>query len=324
MTAASSTVPARYREGVTAVVVEVLEIFGSRVDHLPMSLRDTGVVVAAGAVLALAACGGGGGSDAKSSTSSTSAAKQSSSTKAFVDVVTCDNAGGSGTSTGTIENQGSAAAAYTITIGFYDEDAKKVGQGTDTTATVAPGGSADWTVTASGLDSGDLVCHTLDIASGGGGTTSPTSATSATAEEFPCDIVSQSDVAQAVGNPVEPGDGVTNHVSEDDVTFTARECSWSASPGTAGSEARLQVSRAADNDGTDPGCPPYPGTSTPVPGLGTAASWSWTDPGTSETVGTLRVCSAGGLVDVTITGSTSGDAHLAAARAIAEQALAAL
>lgn len=292
-----------------------------------MILRSVRIAVAAGAVLVLAACGGGGGSKASPSTGTKKQATSGkSATNAFVDIQTCDNAGGEGSATGTIENQGSKAVVYTITIGFYDAKNKKVGEGEDTTSSVAPGGSADWSVTASGLGSGDLVCHTVDIttggSTGGGGGTATSTTSSASAAEFPCDLVSQSDVGQVVGNPVDAGDAVTNHVTEDTVSYTARECSWSGSG--AVDEVRLQVSRAQDNGGKDPGCPPYPGSSVPESGIGTSATWSWVDAGTTSTIGTLRVCSPQGLVDVTISGSTSGDAHLAAARAVAEKALAAL
>lgn len=286
-----------------------------------MKLRSVRLAVAMGAVLALATCGSGGdGSKASPSSTAKPAGGGKSATDAFVDVETCDNSGGRGTSTGTIENQGSTAVSYTITIGFFDESDKQVGTGSDTTAVVAPGGSADWAVTASGLGSNDLVCHTVDITSRGGKVT--TSTTAAVDAEFPCDLVTETDLGQIVGNPVDPGDAITNQVTEDTVTFTARECSWSATGEV--DEVRLQVSRKQDNGGQDPGCLPYPGTSTPVPGIGTSAVWSWVDAGTTSTIGTLRVCSAQGLVDVTISGSTSGDAHLAAARAVAEKALAAL
>lgn len=289
-----------------------------------MKLPSGHGVVAACAVLAFAACGGGGGSKASPSTSSSSAGKTSA-TRAFIDLQTCDNAGGTGTATGTIENQGTKAVAYTITVGFFTAGGnKKLGAGTDTTSTVSPGASADWAVTASGLGRADPDCHTLGITTGGAVSGGTTTTTGTAAEEFPCDLVAQNDVSRIVGNPVDPGDAVTTHVTEGQVGYTARQCIWGAPIATDGTDARLQVSRAEDNDGADPGCPPIPGSSVPVVGLGTSATWSWVDPGTSTTVGTLRVCSAPALIEVTITGSTSGDAHLAAARAVAEQALSAL
>jgi hypothetical protein len=61
-----------------------------------------------------------------------------------------------------------------------------------------------------------------------------------------------------------------------------------------------------------------------VGGLGSTATWSWVDPGTELTVGTLRVCSAAWIVDVRVSGPGSEATLRAVAVGVAMEVLAAL
>jgi len=292
-------------------------------------------VVAIPLLIALgAACGSS--SSAGKQTASSTASPSSPTTRpagtaqnpAFVDIVTCDNAGGNGDASGTVENQGSTATAYRLQLGFYDSAGNKLlASGSADTATIPPGASGDWQVTVSGLGGADVVCHTvsIDTLSGGasGTTTTPTTG-SAAAEEFPCDLLTQAEIDEIAGNPLDPGDASTNHVTEDTTQWTARACDWGKLGASEPTEVTLAVSRAADFPSGSVQCPAPPGTSTAVAGLGTSATWAWTDAGTSITVGKLRVCAADALVDVTVSGAGSGAALLAVAKGVAGKVLAAL
>jgi hypothetical protein len=279
----------------------------------------------------LGACGNGGASDAgQSSTTlttitSTTTATTGEQASAFIDIETCDNSSGEGTASGTIENQGSSATAYHLQLGFYDSDSNALlATGNIDTTSVEPGATTDWKVSVSGLGSADVVCHTVAPETVTGGSGPATSTTSAGAQlEFPCNLVSQAEIDQITGNPLDPGDAQTNHVTEDDASWTERECAWLKLGVETATEVRLGVSRAADFPSGSVGCPPL-SSSTAVSGVGDQAQWSWNDPGTTVTVGALRVCTGDALLQVTVTGTTSGDGHLEIARSVAETALAAI
>jgi hypothetical protein len=278
-------------------------------------------------VMVLGACGGGTSSSAEKSTATAPTTKAASGqTPVFIDIETCDNNGGNGNATGTIENQGTTATAYRLRVGFYDSATNKLlAEGTVDTATIQPGATGDWKITASGLGSADTVCHTLGVeqsVAGAGGTTTTTGADAAA--EFPCNLISQQEIEQLAGNPLDRGDASTDHVTEDTANWTALECAWLKPGAQNPTEVTLAVSRAADFPEGSVQCPPSPASSTVVTGLGEQALWSWTDTGTTITVGKLRVCADNALVDVTVDSAASGDAHLAIARGVAEKALAAL
>jgi hypothetical protein len=135
--------------------------------------------------------------------------------------------------------------------------------------------------------------------------------------------VSQAEIDQITGNPLDAGDAQTNHVTENDASWTQRECAWLKFGSETATEVRLGVSRAADFPSGSVECPPL-FSSAAVSGLGEQAQWSWNDPGTTVTVGTLRVCTGDVLLEVTVTGTTSGDGHLEVARSVADTALAAI
>lgn len=244
--------------------------------------------------------------------------------KAFIDVVDCTNAGGSGTAAGTIENQGTEATAYRITVGFFDAAGTKLGEGTADTAIAAPGAVVSWSVTAAGLSGTEVICRTVDVMIvGGAGQGSAAAGTAAPSGEFPCTLVSQATIEQLAGNAVQPGDASTVHHDENGVRWTAAECAWLSPPGPA-VEVDLEVSRADGFASGTVGCPPLAGSPTPVDGLGSTATWSWTDPGTEVTVGTLRICSAGALVDVRVSGPGGEGVLRAVATGIATEVIAAL
>lgn len=151
-----------------------------------------------------------------------------------------------------------------------------------------------------------------------------TTTTTVEASQFPCDLVAQERIDEIAGNPLDAGAVFTNHVTEDTESWTAMECSWTTMALDESTEVILDVSLPDDFPSGSVECPPIPGSSEAVGGLGTSAQWSWVDAGTTVTVGDLRVCSDDALVHVKVSGAIGGDALLAVARAAAEEALAGL
>lgn len=259
---------------------------------------------------------GGGATETTPTTSSASSASSVSSggdvaaaTPAFVDIVTCDNLGGSGTATGTIENIGDVAASYRLTIGFLDlASGDQLASGSQQVEAIAPGASADWTITVDGLGAAEVECKTVDFTSGAGPATTITVATG-TAEggggEFPCSLLSQAEIDELAGNTLDPGDATTGDIIEDTVSYVAHTCSWTALGVTDPVEVIVQVSRAEDFPSGSTLCPPLPGADSTVPGVGDEASWAFSGAGTSIEVGELRVCSSSAVISVMVSGPGS-------------------
>lgn len=301
---------------------------GSRVRRGP---NPAGGVVALAVALVAAACSGGSGAAGTADPAGTpgvtappSNAANPDGVHAFIDIVDCESAGGVGSAAGTIENQGTEPAAYRVTMGFFDAAGSKLGEGTADTATAAPGATVDWNVMAGGLGDTEVTCRTVAVGlagSGAGQTSAP--AGTAAAGEYPCTLVAHATVEQLAGNALEPGDANTFNHDENGVLWTSAECIWSLPPGP-GVELELEVTDPAGFPSGSVGCPPLGEPTTPVDGLGPAATWSWVDPGTELTVGTLRVCSAESLVDVRVSGSVDEAALRAAAIGVATEVLAAL
>lgn len=241
---------------------------------------------------------------------------------AFVSIDTCDNNGGSGTSSGTIENQGDSPTAYRIEVNFTDGATGAVlGSGSDETDLVAPGASSGWTVSADGIGDSEPTCHTSRIASASGDRVG--TATTTAVDAFPCDLFTPAAIEKLTGNPLD-GDATTNHITEDSWTWTAKTCTWSNFPATVSepTEVTLNVARADGFESGTVDCPPLSNTAQAIDGLGTKASWSWTDPGTTITVGKLRVCAPNALVDVDVSGAGTEPTLQQIARTVAEAALA--
>ena len=293
----------------------------------PRSARRFPRVALLGAsALFLWACGSSGSTattpETKSKpTSTTTTSSPGADSPAFVDIETCDNNGGSGTASGTIENQGTTATGYTLRIAFTDGSSKQ-SLATETVhlGVVQPGATGEWSLSTSGLGGADVVCHTVGLtalSSGGSGSTG-----SSAAGEFPCDLVAQADVEQIAGNPLGSGDATTDHVTENNVTWTAHSCAWSQPSADNPTEITIAVSRAADFPAGSVRCPAL-SSSTPEAGLGTSAQWSLIDAGTTIVVGDLRVCAPDLLLNVHVDGATAGGVLLTAARAMATKVLAA-
>ncbi len=248
-------------------------------------------------------------------------------TPALVDIETCDNNGGTGSASGTVENDGSSPSAYRLQLGVYDSATNKLlATGSVDIATVAPGSTGDWEINTSGLGSADVVCHTISIDPGGSGSSTsgtPNTTSGSAAAEFPCTLVTQADIEQFAGNPLDAGDAATNHVSEDTANWTEHACSWAKPDASNPTEVTLAVARAADFPSGSVHCPRPVGSSTPVTGLGTSARWSFDASGGAINVGNLRVCTSTLLVDVNVTGPGSNAAQLKVARDVAGKALAA-
>ncbi len=294
--------------------------------------RPAAVVGALTLALIVAACSGGttAGSPLATVQSAPPAAAGSAgggTVSVFVDIVECTNVGGSGTASGTIQNDAGTPTAYRIRVAFRDAAGAQVADGSADTATAAPGATVDWAVSVAGLGDADVSCHTLDVtgisggnppASSGGG--SPPAGSPIA--EYPCTLVSQSAVEKLAGNTVEPGDASTDHHDEDGTQWTAAACSW-VSYDQGATEVDLEVTKAAGFPSGTVGCPPLPGTSVQAAGLSAPATWAWSDPGTQVTVGTLRVCAPAALIDVRVDG-TVGEAGLrSVAEGVASTALAA-
>lgn len=260
------------------------------------------------------------------STTTTAPTSGSGKTEAFVDVVECESSSGSGTSKGTITNDGAVDTAYEITIAFRDASGEEIATGSTTTESAPAGGEVGWTVEVSGLGpvtSEDLSCNTVSVKPVKGGTPTTSDSVGSSDGEFPCGLLSADEVAQILGNPLD-GDAITSPTTEGDLSWTARQCVWSGPPSTTTVEMTLSVSRPEDFPAGTSSCPPPIGTTTPVAGIGDSATWSWTDPGTEETVGELRVCSPGGFVVVRMSGMPDGPQQQQMATAVAEKVLAGL
>ena len=86
----------------------------------------------------------------------------------FNDISTCDNVGGRGIATGTIENTGTETTTYRLEMEFTASDTGEVrGSGVVVVREVAPGDNADWTIEADGVGDGDLICATKAVSAGG-------------------------------------------------------------------------------------------------------------------------------------------------------------
>ena len=214
-----------------------------------------------------------------------------------------------------------------MSVGFFDSATnEQLRSGTFETDTIEPGATADWNLFASGLGDVEVVCHVVGVnavTGSGGPEASASPATTIVEAEYPCDLIPQAEIEQLTTNSVEPGDAATNHVTEGDASWVGHECAWLEPSADTPTEVTIDVARADGFPSGAVACPPL-SSSDPVPNLGTQASWSWSNPGTAITVGTLRVCSSAALVDVRVSGATSSDAHLAVATAVAEKVLAAL
>jgi len=282
-----------------------------------------GVAALVVALMASACSGGSGPASTPGVTAPPASAANPDGVHAFIDIVDCESAGGVGSAAGTIENQGTEPAAYRITMGFFDTAGSKLGEGTADTVTAAPGAAVDWNVTAGGLGDTEVTCRTVAVTlAGGAGQASATAGTAGAAGEYPCTLIAEATVERLAGDALEPGDANTFNHDENGVLWTAAECAWLSSPGPA-VEVELEVTDAAGFPSGMVGCPPLAGSTTPVVGLGSSATWSWVDPGTELTVGTLRVCSAASLVDVRVDGQVGEAALRAAAIGVATEVLAA-
>jgi hypothetical protein len=86
-----------------------------------------------------------------------------------IDVVECDNAGGTVTGSGTLTNGGDTESTFELEIGVHDLDTDALlGSDTVTVGPVGPGEEAQWAIEVTGAGSADVVCRTASatIASG--------------------------------------------------------------------------------------------------------------------------------------------------------------
>lgn len=135
----------------------------------------------AGVALALlvSACGGSGGGNTPtttttagiSSTTTTSAAGAATTRAggddavipAFNSIDTCENDGGAGVASGTLQNTGTVAANFHLELAFLDDAGTELGRGSADLATLQPGDEGPWTIQVSGVGSEVLTCKTVDM-----------------------------------------------------------------------------------------------------------------------------------------------------------------
>lgn len=134
--------------------------------------RGAMCMVVLGVLLGVAACSrddsgtnSGGGQQSGPTTGGTAATTASGGgVKALVDIVDCENDGGSGTASGTVRNQGTEAAAFKLEVGFTDVDnGKRITSGKTTTKVVEPGKEVEWSLEVDGLGDADVECSTVAV-----------------------------------------------------------------------------------------------------------------------------------------------------------------
>ena len=164
----------------------------------------------------------------------------------------------------------------------------------------------------------------------GGATTTPTveetdtaAATTTRPVQFPCDLVPQAEIEEAVGNALGSGTVTASNVREGVVKWRTTECDWSDAD-SEDVDVTLGVSKPADFPSGMVECPALPGPTSRVTGIGTKAYWEVVDAGTTEKVGTLRVCAPNALVQVKLSGARDVESMQNTARGIAEKVLGAL
>jgi hypothetical protein len=137
-----------------------------------MRMLRLGLGLAAGLVVLVAGC-----SDDDSETpvttsspavsSSAPASRGAPASNVVVDIVECDNAGGTVTSSGTLLNGGEESTSFVLEIGVHDLDTDEL-LGTDTVEIepVAPGDEAEWSIEVSGAGSAEVTCRTANVTEG--------------------------------------------------------------------------------------------------------------------------------------------------------------
>jgi hypothetical protein len=140
-------------------------------------------------------------------------------------------------------------------------------------------------------------------------------------DDYPCSLFDLDELGTIIGNSLDQSDGITNNVTEDDVSYVGQQCNWSSSTGE-GNELIVQVSEADDFPSGSVECPPTIGDATIVTGVGNSADYQLVA-ATELEVGTLRVCSDDSFVIVSVDGPV-GEDHQQMAVAIAELTLSAL
>jgi hypothetical protein len=144
-----------------------------------------------------------------------------------------------------------------------------------------------------------------DSAEGPPASSAPASGAAATASEpsgddggaAACDLLSPDEIAGVVGNPVEAGTGMT-----------ASDCLWGSDPEeTSAAVLILQVPEAACESALESDA-----AQTTADGFGVPAFWLWAS--ASGGVGTVSLCTAAGMVTVTVSAGLSDTPDEAAIR----------
>lgn len=149
-------------------------------------------------------------------------------------------------------------------------------------------------------------------------------------DEFPCDILDEAGVEEIFGASErrQPPMADPLNVIEDDLEWTAAQCSWPA-VGNASIESdvppkgSVAVALADDFPDGQVACPTVAGAQA-LDAVGDSAQWVWVDPDTTLKVGELRVCTADALIDVRVSGVDGEPELQAIAVALANAAIDAL
>lgn len=145
-------------------------------------------------------------------------------------------------------------------------------------------------------------------------------------ENFPCSLVTDEKISE-LGGGAFSGRARTTRISEETVSFNAKECLWEQVDGedasTTGTvtEIYLQVSEAADFRSGKVTCHLLPNATGTVDGLGEGAQWAWTTQNDADRLGKLRVCTTTALYTVAVSGPDDEARLEATATAVVEQAM---
>jgi hypothetical protein len=123
------------------------------------------------------------------------------------------------------------------------------------------------------------------------------------AATFPCSLFPQTEIEPLVGNPLDKGSYAFNNVTSNGLQYKSESCNWSAAGGS-GNEVGLWVSLPKHFASGRVECVPgsdYQKTS----GIGDQAWWDYKK---FFGMGTLRVCSVKGMLEVKVTVTTKDEA----------------
>ena len=134
--------------------------------------------------------------------------------------------------------------------------------------------------------------------------------------EHPCDVVDGAALDALVGAPLGEGEAATVGVNENDVQWSATGCHWEIEDRI---ELKVHLVRADDYTAGEVVCPELSdtvATVTAVDGIADSAQWKYSD---FQAEGTMRACTADGMVTAEIEADDSAPLDEATLRSIATE-----